>query len=121
TEKHQQVFDTLKNHLISDSIFQYSDFSRPFYLHTDASTSGLGAVLSQLNNNYKEYIIAYASRSLNNAKNNYPTTDLECLAIVWAIEHFYQYFGAKSFFFITNHSALQWLRTFKLKERRARW
>ncbi|CAG8782352.1 2301_t:CDS:1, partial [Cetraspora pellucida] len=41
----------------------------------------LEAVLLQLNNNYKEYIIAYTSRSLNDAEQNYPTTDLECLAI----------------------------------------
>ena len=106
TEKHQQVFETLKNHLISDPILQHPDYSRPFYLHTDASTSGLGAVLSQLNDDHKEYVIAYASRSLNEAEQNYPTTNLECLAIVWAIEHFYKYLEAK-FFFITGHSVLQ--------------
>ncbi|CAG8546312.1 10108_t:CDS:2 [Cetraspora pellucida] len=67
-KKHQQVFDTLKNHLISDPILQHLDFNRPFYLHTDASISELVAVLSQLNNDYKEYVIAYASRSLNEAE-----------------------------------------------------
>ncbi|CAG8693836.1 6405_t:CDS:1, partial [Cetraspora pellucida] len=80
--KHHQVFDTLKNHLISDSILQHLDFSQPFYLHTDASSSELGAVLSQLNNDHKEYIIAYTNRSLNDAEQNYSTTNLECLAVV---------------------------------------
>jgi len=82
-EDQQTAFEKLKKYLISAPILQYPNFKKPFILHTDASTSGLGAVLAQKNEeNKREYAIAYASRSLNKAEQNYSATDLECLAVV---------------------------------------
>ncbi|CAG8715608.1 5505_t:CDS:1, partial [Cetraspora pellucida] len=43
TEQHQQVFDTLRSHLISDLILQHTNFNQPFYLYTNASISELRA------------------------------------------------------------------------------
>jgi hypothetical protein len=79
-------------------------------------------VLSQLDENKNEHVIAYASKSMNKAEQNYPITDQECLAVVWAIRNFYHYLSSKPFTVVTNHSALKWLRTSKIpKGRRARW
>jgi hypothetical protein len=50
-------------------------------LFTDSSGTGLGAVLSQ-ERDRKEVVIAYTSRSLNQAEKNYGITDQECLAVV---------------------------------------
>ena len=103
-------------------ILEYPDFSKPFMLFTDASKTGLGAVLSQIGNDNKERIIAYASRSLNKAESNYGITDQECLAIVWAIRHFEQYLGLMPFKVITDHSALKFLQTADMPTgKRARW
>jgi len=52
---------------------------------------------------------------------NYAATELECAAVVWAIEHFHKYLGATKFILVTDHSALKWLRTAEPKGRIGRW
>ncbi|GBC18044.2 hypothetical protein GLOIN_2v1843776 [Rhizophagus irregularis DAOM 181602=DAOM 197198] len=122
TEKQQKAFEHLKERLISAPILRYPDFEQPFILYTDASGTGLGAVLSQKDKEGKEYVVAYASRSLNKHEQNYAITDLECLAIVWAINYFQHYLGLLPFSVVTDHSALKWLQTSKIPTgRRARW
>ena len=64
TGEHQEAFDLLKTHLMSAPVQGYPDFSRPFDLETDALLQGLGAVLSQRDENGKSRVITYASRSL---------------------------------------------------------
>ena len=63
--KQQTAFDSLKERLILVPILSYPDFELPFILYTDASGTGLGAVLSQKQKDGKEHVISYASRSLN--------------------------------------------------------
>ena len=67
-EDQHRAFETLKKHLISAPILRYPNFNRPFYLHTDASGTGIGTVLAQKDENNKEYAVAYASRSLTKAE-----------------------------------------------------
>ena len=81
TEKQQTAFDRLTQMLIQASVLSYPDFTKPFTIYTDASGIGLGAVLSQEQDG-KERVISYASRSLNSAEKNYTVTDQECLAVV---------------------------------------
>jgi hypothetical protein len=122
TEKQQRAFDYLKQRLITSPILTYPNFEKPFTLYTDASGTGIGAVLSQVGEDGKEHVISYASRSLNKAEINYPITDQECLAVVWAVRYFQHYLELKPFTVVTDHSALKWLQTSKIpKGRRARW
>ena len=108
----QDAFDCLKTLLTTSPITAFPDFSLPFRLYTDASTAGLGAIFAQVREG-KERIICCASRSLNQAKKAYPTTKLECLAIVWAIAKFRPYLMSIPFEVYTDHYALQWLKTMR--------
>ena len=108
----QTAFDRLKTLLITSPITAFPDFSQAFRLYTDASTSGLGAILAQVHDG-KERIICCASRSLNQAEKAYPATKLECLAIVWAVAKFRPYLMAMPFEVFTDHYALQWLKTMR--------
>ncbi|CAB4405679.1 unnamed protein product [Rhizophagus irregularis] len=117
TEKQQKAFEHLKERLISASILRYPDFEQPFILYTDASGTGLGAVLYTCHPNYFGL-----PRSLNKHEQNYAVTDLECLAIVWAINYFQHYLGLLPFSVVTDHSTLKWLQTSKIPTgRRVRW
>jgi len=66
----------------------YPQVEDPFVLETDASLLGLRAILSQQQPDGTNHPVAYASRSLNQAERNYEITELEILAIVWAVTHF---------------------------------
>jgi len=95
--------------LTSPPILAYPDFGKPFIVYTDASTFALGAILSQKDENNKERVIAYASRTLNKHERNYGVTELECLAVVWAVRHFHHYLHGQKFTIVTDHAALKYL------------
>ena len=104
----QKAFERLRDKLTMALIVQYLNFTEPFFLYTDASLIGLGAVLAQKKEK-AEHVIAYASRTLNPAEKNYGITELECLAIIWAVKYFRHYLYGNRFTIITDHAALKWL------------
>lgn len=74
--------------LTNTPILAFPDFSKAFHLSTDASNIGISAVLSQLDDQGRERVIYYASRSLNSAERNYSTIERELLGIIYAVEKF---------------------------------
>ncbi len=78
----------LKAKLVVAPIFRRPIRGRPFQLHIDWSMLGLGAVLTQCNDEGKEFVVAYASCSNNAAESCYSSYKGECLARVWAVAHF---------------------------------
>ena len=93
----------------------YPDFNKPFRLYTDASNTGLGAILAEVQEG-KERMICCASRSLNKSERNYSTTKKECLAIIWGIKNFRSYLLPRHFEIFTDHYSLQWLRSMKSED-----
>ncbi|RDX99866.1 Retrovirus-related Pol polyprotein from transposon 17.6, partial [Mucuna pruriens] len=82
----------LKSRLTSAPILQAPNWDPPFELMCDASNSALGAVLGQRDRvGQPVHIIAYASRTMDPAQQNYTTTEKELLAIVFALDEFCSY------------------------------
>ena len=117
----QEAFDQLKQVLTSAPVLAYPDFEKEYILDTDASLSGIGAVLSQIHNG-KERVVAYASKTLNKAQRNYCTTRRELLAVVTFVKHFRHYLYGTKFLIRTDHASLRWLTNFRDPEGvLARW
>ena len=106
----------MKQKLTSVPILALPDWSKPFIIDTDASDTGIGAVLSQLQDDGRECVIAYASRLLTKQERNYCVTRKELLAVVTFLQHFRQYLIGAMFTIRTDHSALTWLQNFKQPE-----
>ncbi len=71
----------LKARLVTAPILRRPIRGHPFQLHTDWSMLGLGTVLTQCDDEGKEFVVAYASYSNNAAESRYSSYEGECLAV----------------------------------------
>lgn len=121
TEEQETAFNQLKEALTTAPVLGMPREDGVFKVDTDASSVGLGAVLSQ-DQDGREVVIAYSSRSLSRAERNYDVTKKELLAVVFALKTFKQYVLERHFEIRTDHAALQWLmRTPEPMGQLARW
>ena len=112
TPEAQGSFESLKLKLTSTPIPAFPCLKELFILYTDASQFAMGVVLAQMQDG-KERAICYASRSLSKSQTKYSATRRELLALVTFTRHFRHYLLGQKFTIVTDHSALQWLHTFK--------
>ncbi|KAK7938973.1 hypothetical protein WMY93_002299 [Mugilogobius chulae] len=122
TPECQHAFETLINCLTSAPVLGFADPKRPYILHTDASTTGLGAALYQEQDGHLR-AIAYASRGLSSSESKYPAHKLEFLALKWSItEKFHDYLYGASFVVVTDNNPLTYVLTSaKLDAASHRW
>ena len=83
---------------MNSPVLAFADYTKEFLLETDALKEGLGAVLSQKQEDGWFHPVAYGSRALTTYEKNYHSTKLEFLALKWAImEHFKEYLAYQPF------------------------
>lgn len=117
-----QSFEHLKLALTTPPILAYSDNSKPFELHTDASQAPLGAILYQEQHGLKR-VIAYSSRALGKAERNYLAHKLEFLALRWAVTDKFKdtLYGSKFTVYTDNNPLTYVLSLAKLDATGHRW
>lgn len=116
-----KAFETQKSQLTSAPIMVSPDWSLPFELMCDASDFTVGAVLGQREGKYFRPIY-FASKTLNNAQQNYTVTDKELLAVVFAFDKFRSYLVLSRTTVFTDHSVLKYLFAKQdAKSRLIRW
>jgi hypothetical protein len=118
----QQAFETLTEKLTSAPVLGFADPKTPYILHTDASTTGLGAALYQEQDGRKR-AIAFASKGLTKSEAKYPAHKLEFLALKWAVTaKFSDYLYGTEFTVITDSNPLTYILTSaKLDATSYRW
>jgi hypothetical protein len=110
----QTAFDKIKQIVRRETLLSYPDFNQPFEIHTDASNTQLGAVISQNNKP-----IAFYSRKLQPAQTRYTTTERELLSIVETLKEFKNILLGQQIVVYTDHKNLTY-KNFNT-ERVMRW
>lgn len=101
TSLHQEAFDSLKTALTTAPVLSLPDFSQPFSIETDASGSGIGAVLMQ-----HGHPLAYLSKALGPRSQGLSTYEKEYMAILMAVDQWRCYLQHAEFQILTDQRSL---------------
>ena len=125
SEEADAALTSLKQALCTAPILTYPRFDRDFVLEVEASLKGLGACLSQIDDDGKLRPVAFASRGLRGAERNYPdfsSFKLELLALKWEVsEKFKAYTLGSHCTVFTDHNPLAHLKTANIGATEHRW
>jgi len=120
----EKAFQDLKMAFTTAPILVHPDFTKAFYLETDASDFALGAVLSQMGIERKLHPVAFYSRKFSAAEINYEIHDKELLAIVDSFQEWRHFLegAAHPVTVYTDHKNLEYFMSARvLNRRQARW
>ncbi|KAK7106117.1 hypothetical protein V1264_017410 [Littorina saxatilis] len=102
----QTAFQKVKDLLISRAVLAHYDPRRETIIAADASATGIGAVLLQIQHDGSRRPVCFISRSLSDAEKNYAVIEKEALAATWACERFNDYVMGLNFTLETDHKPL---------------
>ena len=97
----------MQGSLSSDALLVHYDTKRELRLACDASSHGLGAVISHVMDDGEERPIAFASRTLTGSERNYAQIEKEALSLVFGVKRFHQFLYGRKFTLMTDHKPLQ--------------
>jgi transposase InsO family protein len=124
TDAQESAFRSLIHAFTTAPVLALPDPSQPFRVLTDASDYALGAILEQPDLLNRWHPVAFYSKSMLPAEQNYDIHDKELLAIIRALESFRHYLEGNPLPFEvwTDHNNLAYFRSKqKLSRRQARW
>ena len=111
----QQVFRQVQEQLASAKVLVHYNSELPLSLACNASSYGVGAALSHTFLDGAERPIAFASRSLSPAEQNYSQMDKEALSLVFGVKGFHQYLYGRKFVLMTDRNPLTTILSQKQK------
>ena len=116
-EEQQRSFDKLKVALATAPTLAIVDPHKPFVVETDASAKAVGVVLIQ-----DGHLVAYESKKLNRAQQNYSAYERELFAIIYALRKWRHYLYGALFEIVFDHKSIKWfMNQMDLKGQKAIW
>lgn len=94
--------------LTSDSVLIHYNPLLPIFITCDASSYGVGAILSHSMNGQDKPIM-FVSSTLSSTERNYSNIEREALAIMFAVKKFHKYIYGRKFILVTDHQPLQFI------------
>ena len=92
----------IREMMVETPLLQYYDPRQELTIQCDASSFGLGATLLR-----DEKPICYASKTLSDTERRYAQIERECLAIVFSLEKFHQYYFGRKTIIPSDHKPLE--------------
>ena len=105
----KDAFEKLKNMLTSERVLAFYDPSVPLKVDSDASSVGIGGVISHKYPDGTERPIEFVSRTLTETERRYSQLDREALAVIWTLKKFHKYVYAIPFELVTDNKPLQYI------------
>ena len=102
-----RIFEKIKSIPPSHPALRIYDPNKRCYVQTDASRKGIGGLVKQEAGDNKNHPVEYFSKKLLPYQKNYSVSELECLAIVEALDFWDHYLYGKKFTVITDHQAFK--------------
>jgi len=122
THQAQEAFDHLKTAISSAPLLLPINPAREFVIHTDASNVGVGAVLSQEDEEGDLRPTAFASRKLTPTEQKWPTHDKELAAVLHALETWSHLVKGRAPQVLVDNSSVRYFEGKpKISERQTRW
>ena len=108
SEQQERSFKQIKELITSAQVMAYFDPNKETEVITDASPTGLSAMLLQNTpSSDNKRVVVYVSRTLTPVERRYSQTEKEALAIVWAIEKLHIYLYGSRFKLVTDYKSVQ--------------
>ena len=104
-DEQEKAFQEIKRAIQQVTKIKHFQKNQPLRIMCDASKEGLGAVLQQKTEEEWQATL-FASRFVTTFVQNYSITELELLAVVWAIKNFTNYVYGTQFEVVSDHKAL---------------
>ena len=121
-EVEETAFNALKDAMTNDVVLYYPDFSKLFYLTTDASDIAIGGYLHQIDENGSDRPVLFFSKKLLDAETRYDIIDLEALAVVYGLKVSRPYILGREVEITSDNAPLVWmLKSANPSSRVARW
>ncbi|KAE8185880.1 hypothetical protein CF328_g7409 [Tilletia controversa] len=115
-ERERAAFDDIRQAITHAPVLARPNFDKPFVLAVDASKTGLGGVLSQVDDEGRERPVLFLSRQTTAGEKNYAPTHLELMGVWWCVKKLHHYFDGSEVEVKTDHNALKWLWDLKPAE-----
>ena len=116
TAVHDKAFQDLKDMVNEDCLIKFYNPHKPLFIECDTSKQGIGCVMFQPDDNLAANTVdgiptnlrpvAYASKSLSEAEQNYANIKRELLGVVFSLETFKHFTSGRKTNIITDHKPL---------------
>ena len=113
TDEQQRAFCDLKNELCNPPTLGFPDRNKPMRLTLDSCSTGLGCILSNINDDGTETVLHYGARATTKSERAYSATDLELAALLTDIRTFNSYLANTHFEVLSDHISLTYIRNLK--------